>query len=385
MSNDFDKISLYSFKDTSKPIKLPKLPYFGHSRSVADFIKLNRVGEGTYGVVYRAKDTEDDSIVALKRIRMEKDKEGLPICSLREINLLLSLQHRNIVVLHSVAVGRPLEYVFLVMEYCEHDLASLVDNMTTPFTEAHIKCLLLQLLEGVHYLHQNFVIHRDLKLSNLLLKHNGTLKIADFGLARRNGKPDQALTPVVVTLWYRCPELLLGSRIHTSAIDIWAVACVMAELLLYQPIMPGKSEIQQMQLIIDLLGSPNEKIWPAYVDLPLAKKFSFKHQPYNNIKQKFLWLSSSGISLLNNMFMFDPSKRISAIDCLNCSYFKDKPLPVNKSIIPTFPEHRNFKKVWDDKDNEHNKKSSKDFGKKRKSAKVTDELIQRMKTKIKKK
>ena len=177
MSNDFENITLYSFNEIQKAVKCPKFPYFGNSRSVADFIKLNRIGEGTYGVVYRARDTLDDTVVALKRIRMEKDKEGLPICSLREINILLNLQHKNIVELNDVVVGRPLEYVFLVMEYCEHDLAGLLDNMSTAFTEAHIKCLLLQLLEGVRYLHINFIIHRDLKLSNLLLKNDGTLKI----------------------------------------------------------------------------------------------------------------------------------------------------------------------------------------------------------------
>jgi len=200
-SSDFDNIALYSFANVSTKLKCPPLPYFGNSRSVADFIKLNRIGEGTYGVVYRAKDTaEDNAIVALKRIRMEKDKEGLPICSMREINILRSLDHMNIVKLRDVVVGRPLEYVFLVMEYCEHDLANLMENMTTAFTEAQIKCLLLQLMTGVHYLHCNFIIHRDLKLSNLLLKNDGTLKIADFGLARNNGLPKQALTPVVVPM-----------------------------------------------------------------------------------------------------------------------------------------------------------------------------------------
>ena len=390
-SSDFDNIALYSFANVSTKLKCPPLPYFGNSRSVADFIKLNRIGEGTYGVVYRAKDTaEDNAIVALKRIRMEKDKEGLPICSMREINILRSLDHMNIVKLRDVVVGRPLEYVFLVMEYCEHDLANLMENMTTAFTEAQIKCLLLQLMTGVHYLHCNFIIHRDLKLSNLLLKNDGTLKIADFGLARNNGLPKQALTPVVVTLWYRCPELLLGSRFHTSAVDIWAAGCIMAELLLCKPIMPGNSEIHQMQLIIELLGSPNEKIWPSYVDLPFAEKFTFKHQPYNNIKQKFPWLSSVGILLLNNMFTFDPCKRITALDALNSAYFKEKPLPVNKSMIPSFPEHRNFKEVWDETEGGRGGKKYRDAAggessKKRGNTKVTDDLIERMKTKIKKK
>ena len=177
MSDYSEKVTLYSFKDPSKKSACPKLPFLGSSRTVADFEKLNRVGEGTYGVVYRAKDTNTKEIVALKRVRMEKDKEGLPLSSLREINLLLRLNHKNIVRLKEVVVGRALEFVFLVMEYCEQDLASLLDNMKTPFTEAQIKCLSLQLLEGVKFLHKLYIIHRDIKVSNLLLKNDGTLKI----------------------------------------------------------------------------------------------------------------------------------------------------------------------------------------------------------------
>ncbi|XP_057307490.1 cyclin-dependent kinase 10-like [Hydractinia symbiolongicarpus] len=385
MSGDCDEqINLYTFSNPNEPIKCPKLPYLGNCRSVAEFEKLNRIGEGTYGVVYRAKDTLSGKIVALKRVCMDKDKEGLPISSLREVTLLLKLQHRNIVRLKEVVVGRKLEYVFLVMEYCEHDLASLLDNMKNPFTEAQIKCLLMQLLEGVNYLHDRFIIHRDIKVSNLLLSNNGRLKIADFGLARTCGKPHKEMTPVVVTLWYRCPELLLGSRKHTSAIDMWAVGCVMGELLLSKPLMPGRSEIHQMQLIIDLLGSPNEKIWPSYVDLPGAKNFTFKHQPYNNLKQRFPWLSSSGILLMNNMFMFDPEKRITACDSLKSSYFKDRPLPVEKAMLPTFPEHRNFLRAWKTTPEDGPEYTRKD-GKRKKNTKVTEKLREHLKVKKKKK
>ena len=181
MSSEYDeKVTLYTFKNPLEPIECPDLPFIGSCRSVADFQKLNRVGEGTYGVVYRAKDTTAGQIVALKRVRMDKEKEGLPISSLREINLLMKIKHKNIVKLKEVAVGRPLEYIFLVMEYCEHDLAGLLDNMLTPFTEAQVKCLLIQLLHGTEYLHSNFIIHRDIKMSNLLMTNDGTLKIGEI-------------------------------------------------------------------------------------------------------------------------------------------------------------------------------------------------------------
>lgn len=161
-------------------MKISPKESLGNSRSVAEFEKLNRVGEGTYGVVYRARDTVSKKIVALKKVRMDKEKDGLPISSLREIKLLLNISHPNIVKLHEIAVGRKLENLFLVMEYCYQDLASLLDNMSSPFSEAQIKCLMKQLLFGVDHLHFKYIIHRDLKVSNLLLTDKGVLKIGMF-------------------------------------------------------------------------------------------------------------------------------------------------------------------------------------------------------------
>ncbi|XP_036922340.1 cyclin-dependent kinase 10 isoform X4 [Sturnira hondurensis] len=234
----------------------------GRCRSVKEFEKLNRIGEGTYGIVYRARDTQTDEIVALKKVRMDKEKDGVPISSLREITLLLRLRHPNIVELKEVVVGNHLESIFLVMGYCEQDLASLLENMPTPFSEAQVKCIVLQVLRGLHYLHQNFIIHRDLKVSNLLMTDKGCVKTADFGLARAYGIPVKPMTPKVVTLWYRAPELLLGSCTQTTSIDMWALGCVLAELLAHKPLLPGTSEIHQVDLIVQLLGTPSENIWP---------------------------------------------------------------------------------------------------------------------------
>ncbi|KAM3828614.1 cyclin-dependent kinase 10 isoform 1-T2 [Vipera latastei] len=320
---------------------VPAAHRLGRCRSVKEFEKLNRIGEGTYGIVYRARDTQTGEIVALKKVRMDKEKDGIPISSLREITLLLKLQHPNIVELKEVVVGNHLESIFLVMGYCEQDLASLLENMQAPFSEAQVKCIILQVLHGLQYLHNNFIIHRDLKVSNLLMTDKGCVKTADFGLARAYRVPLNPMTPKVVTLWYRAPELLLGTTTQTTAIDMWAVGCILAELLAHKPLLPGSSEIQQVDLIVRLLGTPNETIWPGFSKLPLVSQYTLRKQPYNNLKHKFAWLSEAGLRLLNLLFMFDPKKRATAGDCLESSYFKEKPWPCEPELMPTFPHHRN--------------------------------------------
>ncbi|KAH9596528.1 Cyclin-dependent kinase 10, variant 2 [Schistosoma haematobium] len=148
------------------------------------------------------------------------------------------------------------------MEYCEQDMASLLDNMPNPFTESQVKCIMLQIFKGLRYLHENFIIHRDLKVSNLLMNDKGLVKIADFGLSRPTHSHNP-MTPCVVTLWYRAPEILLGDKNQTKAVDIWSAGCIMGELLLHKPLLPGKTEVHQLELIIDLLGTPNDQIWPV--------------------------------------------------------------------------------------------------------------------------
>lgn len=202
----------------------------------------------------RARDRQNKKIVALKRVRMDHERDGLPISGLREINILKRCEHENIVKLHEVVVGKSLESIFISMEYCEQDLASLLDNMTTPFTESQTKCLMLQVFNGLKYLHSQFIIHRDLKVSNLLLTDKGKVKIADFGLARLFSTTETSMTPRIVTLWYRAPEILFEAKTHSTAVDMWAAGCILGELLTHKPLLPGKSEIQQIEMIIDLLG-----------------------------------------------------------------------------------------------------------------------------------
>ncbi|KAM0842841.1 hypothetical protein ACQ4PT_058097 [Festuca glaucescens] len=312
-------------------------------RSVDEFKRLNTINEGTYGIVSRAEDMETGETVALKKVKMENEREGFPLTSLREINILLSFHHPSIVDVKEIVVGSG-DSTYMVMEYMEHDLKAVMETMKQPYSHSEVKCLMLQLLEGVKYLHDNWVIHRDLKTSNILLNNYGELKICDFGLSRQYGSPLKPYTQLVVTLWYRAPELLLGTTEYTTAIDMWSMGCIMAELLTKKPLFDGKRDIDQLSKIFNMLGTPNEGIWPGYSKLPGAKA-KFPKQPYNKLREKFpavsftggLTLSEAGFDLLKRMLTYDPETRISADAALKHEWFREAPLPQSRDLMPTFP------------------------------------------------
>uniref|UniRef100_A0A182N3T2 cyclin-dependent kinase n=1 Tax=Anopheles dirus TaxID=7168 RepID=A0A182N3T2_9DIPT len=319
----------------------PYFPGIQGCRSVEEFLCLNRIEEGTYGVVYRAKDKRTEEIVALKRLKMEKEKEGFPITSLREINTLLKGQHPNIVTVREIVVGSNMDKIFIVMDYVEHDLKSLMETMKHKkqvFLPGEVKCLTQQLLRAVAHLHDNWILHRDLKTSNLLLSHKGVLKVGDFGLAREYGSPLKPYTSIVVTLWYRAPELLLCCKEYSTPIDIWSVGCIFAEFLSMAALFPGKTEIDQLNRIFKDLGTPNEKIWPGYGELPAVQKMTFTEYPVSNLRKKFSHLTSElGIGLLQGLLTFDPKQRLTAEVALQHNYFKELPLPIDPAMFPTWP------------------------------------------------
>lgn len=317
----------------------PFYPAIQGCRNVEEFQCLNRIEEGTFGVVYRALDRKNEEIVALKRLKMEKEKEGFPITSLREINTLLKAQHINIVTVREIVVGSNMDKIYIVMDYVEHDLKSLMETMKQPFLVGEVKTLMKQLCAAVAHLHDNWILHRDLKTSNLLLSHKGILKVGDFGLAREYGSPLKPYTPIVVTLWYRCPELLLGAKQYSIEVDMWSVGCIFGELLLMKPLFPGRSEIDQLNRVFKDLGTPTEKIWPKYGDLPGVKKMSFAQHPYNTLRNRFGAdrLSDNGFDLMNRFLTYDPSKRYAAAEALSHSYMVESPLPIDPSMFPTWP------------------------------------------------
>ncbi|KTW29767.1 hypothetical protein T552_00974 [Pneumocystis carinii B80] len=293
--------------------------------------RIGQVGEGTYGKVYKARNRITNELVALKKIRMEYEKNGFPITAMREIKLLQSLKHPNVVCLLEMMVEK--STVYMVFEYMDHDLSGVLSNPNFRFEPSHAKHLCKQMLDGLEYLHHRGVLHRDIKGSNILLDNFGQLKLADFGLARYyHKKRDTAdYTNRVITLWFRPPELLLGATAYGPAVDIWSAGCIMIELFTRKPLFPGHDEIHQLELIYDMMGTPTHENWPSVDQLPWfellkpsEKKIGKFYDRYSSI------LSPAALSLLSNILALDPSKRPTATDALKHTFFtqeEPKPMP----------------------------------------------------------
>lgn len=309
-------------------------------RSVDCYAKLNRIEEGTYGVVFRAQDKSSGEIVALKRLKLEKEREGFPVTSLREINAMMHAapNHPHIVRLRELVVGRDLASVFIVMDFVEHDLRGLMDDMATPFSLSEVKTLMMQLLSAVAAMHRRWIVHRDLKTSNLLLSNKGEIKVADFGLARKLSiPPSEQLSPMVVTLWYRAPELLLGQTTYDWSIDMWSIGCIFGELLTGRPILPGKGEIDQIDRIFRLLGIPSETSWPRFSSLPHAAKIKLPGPQPHLLRSTFPSLSQAGFDMMRSLLAYDPERRINAESALKHVFFAESPLPKDPAAFPTWP------------------------------------------------
>ncbi|KAK4686988.1 hypothetical protein P7C73_g3139, partial [Tremellales sp. Uapishka_1] len=219
-------------------------------RSVYNYTRLNHIEEGTYGIVFRARCNDTGGLYALKKLKLEEEKQGFPITSLREVMaLMVAGDHENVVGVREIVVGDKLNQIFIVMPFIEHDLKTLLADMPHPFLQSEVKTLMLQILSAVAHCHANWILHRDLKTSNLLMNNRGQIKVADFGLARKFGDPLGDMTQLVVTLWYRAPELLLESKDYTTAVDVWSIGCIFAELMQKEALFPGRGEIDQINRV----------------------------------------------------------------------------------------------------------------------------------------
>jgi len=285
---------------------------------------MEKVGEGTYGVVYKAQDRETSEIVAMKKIRLEQEDEGVPSTAIREVSVLRELNHPNIVKLKEIIHDE--NRLYLIFEYVTLDLKRYMDNQGQLISPDIVKSYCYQLCRGIAFCHSRRILHRDLKPQNLLINDSGILKLADFGLARAFGIPLRTYTHEVVTLWYRAPEILLGNRHYSTAVDIWSIGCIFAELALKSPLFPGDSEIDEIFRIFRTLGTPNEDSWPGVTQHPDWKP-NFPNWSPQPLTKAVPNLCEQGIDLLSKMLRYDPGKRISAKQALNHPYFDD----LNKS------------------------------------------------------
>ncbi|KAM7277720.1 hypothetical protein ACFE04_004854 [Oxalis oulophora] len=306
-------------------------------RRADTFEKLNKIGQGTYSNVYKARDTISGKIVALKKVRFDNlEPESVKFMA-REILILRRLDHPNVVKLQGLVTSRMSCSLYLVFEYMDHDLAGLAASPGIKFTQAQVKCYMHQILSGLEHCHARHVLHRDIKGSNLLIDHSGVLKIADFGLASTfDPNHKQQMTSRVVTLWYRPPELLLGATDYGVGVDLWSAGCILAELLAGRPIMPGRTEVEQLHKIFKLCGSPSEEYWKKS-KLPHATMFKPQQSYKRCLQETFKDFPPSSLPLIETLLAIDPVERETATGALHSEFFTTKPYACEPSSLPKYP------------------------------------------------
>lgn len=322
-------------------------------REPSAFKKVKYLDDGSFSRVFSAKNQETGEIVAIKKLNFSKD-QPLPVSQIREIQTLMMCDHQNILKLKEV-LRSEYNQLTLVTELCQTDLWTLQKQRDkAPFEKKHTKDFFFQLVEALKYLHSIKIMHRDVKLSNCLLNSDGLVKLADFGLARVEGEPmlqeeeegstHPEYTPLVVTLWYRAPELLLASRAYSNSIDMWSAGCVFGELLLGQPLFDASSEIGQLNQIFTLFGTPSDRTWKGFSDLPMCQTLIFHEQPASEWqKNRFPDASDEEIDMLESLLVLDPQARFSAEKVLAHKYWDVEPIR-EKFLFPQKAEEHSAPK-----------------------------------------
>ncbi|XP_069693438.1 cyclin-dependent kinase 17-like isoform X1 [Periplaneta americana] len=286
------------------------------------YTKLDKLGQGTYATVFKGKSRLTDNLVALKEIRLEHE-EGAPCTAIREVSLLKELRHANIVTLHDIVHTE--KSLTLVFEYLEKDLKQYMDDCGAILSMNNVKLFLFQLLRGLAYCHRRRILHRDLKPQNLLINDKGELKLADFGLARAKSVPTKTYSNEVVTLWYRPPDVLLGSTEYSTQIDMWGVGCIFYEMACGRPLFPGSTVEEELRLIFRALGSPPEDAWGG-----LAAPYSSPRCSPEPLLARAPRLDAEAIELLSKFLCYEAKKRVSAADAMKHPYFRSLGPAVHK-------------------------------------------------------
>ncbi|KAK6462572.1 kinase-like domain-containing protein [Scheffersomyces coipomensis] len=303
------------------------------------YSKDKKVGEGTYAVVYLGNQISTKRKIAIKEIKTGLFKDGLDMSAIREVKYLQELKHPNVIEL--IDVFSTSNNLNLVLEFLPCDLEVLIKDTSIVFKSSDIKSWLLMTLRGVHHCHRNFILHRDLKPNNLLLAPDGQLKIADFGLARSLGNPNEELSSNVVTRWYRAPELLFGAKHYTVAVDIWSVGIIFAELMLRTPYLPGKDDIDQLDVTFRALGTPTDQIWPNVSNLPQYNALKIYPPPSRQeLRNRFSAATDNALDLLILMTQMDPSRRCDSTQALLHEFFTEAPRATDPKDLPKKKEKK---------------------------------------------
>ncbi|XP_061345128.1 probable serine/threonine-protein kinase At1g54610 [Gastrolobium bilobum] len=301
-------------------------------KSAESYKMIDKVGQGTYSNVYKALDRDTGEIVALKKVRFNTSEPESIKFMAREIMILQNLDHPNVIKLKGLATSRMQYSIYLVFDFMQTDLARIIAPKEERLTEPQVKCYMHQLLSGLQHCHDRGILHRDIKGSNLLIDKNGMLKIGDFGLANYySPNHNQPLTSRVVTLWYRAPELLLGATDYGVGIDLWSAGCLLAEMFTGIPIMPGRTEVEQLHRIFRLCGTPSEEYWRKF-RLSTTSRPPKSYRP--SLVETFRDLPPSSLGLLCTLLALDPAFRGSASKALKNQFFFTSPLACELSGLP---------------------------------------------------
>ncbi|CDO93738.1 unnamed protein product [Kluyveromyces dobzhanskii CBS 2104] len=347
---------------------------YGVTKFLNNYREEEKLGQGTFGEVFKGIHLGTNRKVAIKRILVRAEKDLFPITAQREITILKRMNHKNIVKLieivhdesptpktdgpsprpvgnynNSNAANQPKlisgKHFFMILPYMVSDLTGLLHNPRVKFGMGDVKNIMLQLFEGINYIHCSKFLHRDIKTANILIDHKGIVKIADFGLARNYyGSPPNVKFPggagsgakytsVVVTRWYRAPEIVLGDRYYTTAVDIWGIGCVFAEFFEKKPILQGQTDIDQGHVIFKLMGTPSMDEWGLAYHLPGSELTKTNYK--STLKERFSpALNETGLDLLSKLLALDPYKRLTAMNAKKHDFFFEEPLPSAELTLP---------------------------------------------------